>query len=144
MALVVNEFGTVIGLATTEDLLEEIVGEIRDEFDGDEEQPIQKLSPGVVLVDGGITLSELHEHHYLPVEETPAYRTVAGFLLARLARIPKGGETILHEDYRLTIVAMEGRRIAKVKIEKLGEQSPPPATTLEKEEPDPKHRAEKR
>lgn len=144
MAMVVNEFGTVIGLVTTEDLLEEIVGEIRDEFDGDEEQPIQELSPGVFLVDGGITVSELHERYHLPVEETPAYRTVAGLILARLKRIPKGSETILHEDYQLTIVAMDGRRIAKVKIEKLGEQSPPPAAALEKGELGSGHRAEKR
>jgi putative hemolysin len=143
MALVVNEFGTVIGLVTTEDLLEEIVGEIHDEFDGEEEQPIQELSPGVVIVDGGITLSELHEHHPLPVEETPAYRTIAGFLLARLGRIPNEGETILHEDYRLTIVAIEECRITKVKVEKLGEPSPPPAAAREKNEPDPGHGAEK-
>ena len=139
MALVVNEFGTIIGLVTTEDLLEEIVGEIHDEFDGEEEQPIQELSPGIVVVEGGMTLSELHEHHHLPVEETPAYRTVAGFLLARLGRIPNEGETMLHEDYRLTVVAMDGRRIAKVKMEKLGEQSPPPAAALETQEPDPRH-----
>jgi putative hemolysin len=135
MAMVLNEFGTVIGLVTTEDLLEEIVGEIRDEFDIDEEQPILELSPGVFLVDGGVTVSDLHERYRLPIEETSAYRTVAGFLLARLERIPKSGETMLHEDYRFTIVAMDRRRIVKVKIEKLGEQSQSPAAAREKGEP---------
>ena len=119
MAIVVNEFGTVIGIATIEDLLEEIVGEIRDEFDADEEQPIQEIEKGVLLVEGGVTLSDLKEQHSLPVEETPAYRTVAGFLLARLERIPKGGESVISEGYRFTIVDMDGRRIAKVKIERL-------------------------
>jgi CBS domain containing-hemolysin-like protein len=64
--------------------------------------------------------------------------------LARLEGRPKGGETILHEDYRLTIVAMEGRRIAKVEIEKLGEQSQPAAAVREKGALDPVCRAEKR
>jgi putative hemolysin len=130
MAVVVNEFGTVIGIATIEDLLEEIVGEIRDEFDVEEESPIQELGEGVLLVEGGVTLSDLKEQQHLPLEETASYRTLAGFLLARLERIPKGGETVLHEGYRLTIVSMDGRRIAKVKVEKLNtlSQSPAPAS----------------
>jgi putative hemolysin len=127
MAMVVNEFGTLIGIATIEDVLEEIVGEIRDEFDVEEEQPVQEISKGVLLVEGGVTLSDLKEQHQLPVEETPAYRTLAGFLLARLERIPKGGESVTHEGYRLTIVSMDGRRIEKVKVEKLVVETPPAA-----------------
>ena len=129
MAVVVNEFGTVIGLATVEDILEEIVGEIRDEFDEDEEQPIQELKEGVLLVEGGVLLSDLATEHQLPVEETNTYRTIAGFLLARLERIPRGGESVTHEGYRFTIVAMDGRRIAKVKVEKSEASLPPPSTS---------------
>lgn len=127
MAIVVNEFGTVIGLATIEDILEEIVGEIRDEFDVDEEQPIQELKEGVFLVEGGVPLNDLAEQHNLPVEETSSYRTIAGFILSRLERIPRGGETITHEGHRFTIVDMDGRRIAKVKIEKIEQPIAPPA-----------------
>jgi putative hemolysin len=130
MAIVVNEFGTVIGLATIEDILEEIVGEIRDEFDVEEEQPIQELKEGVLLVEGGVPLNDLAEQHNLPVEETSSYRTIAGFILSRLERIPRGGETVTHNGYRFTIVDMDGRRIAKVKIEKIE----PPAPVLAQKE----------
>jgi putative hemolysin len=129
MAVVVNEFGTVIGLATIEDVLEEIVGEIRDEFDVEEEHPIQEIREGVFLVEGGVPLSDLKEQHQLPLEETTAYRTIAGFLLARLERIPRGGETVVHEGYKFTIAQMDGRRIAKVKIEKVDQDTQPPAAT---------------
>jgi len=135
MAIVVNEFGTVIGLATIEDLLEEIVGEIRDEFDVDEEQSVQELGSGALLIEGGVALSDLKEQHNLPFEETPAYRTLAGLLLARLERIPKGGETVVHEGYRFTIVAMDGRRIAKVKVEKLDTNTQPAASVREGGQP---------
>jgi putative hemolysin len=127
MAVVINEFGTVIGIATIEDIMEEIVGEIRDEYDIDEEQPVQEIAEGVLLVEGGVALSDLAEEHQVPLEETAAYRTLAGFLLARLERIPRGRETVVHEGYRFTIVEMDGRRIAKVRVEKIDSAVPPVA-----------------
>ncbi len=117
MAVVVNEFGTVIGLVTIEDLLEEIVGEIRDEFDIDEEQPVQELSDGSLLVQGSLPLNDLKERYELPFEETSDYRTVAGLVLARLKRIPKGGEAITEAGYKMTVVVLEGRRLRKIRIE---------------------------
>jgi putative hemolysin len=117
MAIVVNEFGTVIGLVTIEDLLEEIVGEIRDEFDFDEEQPVHELSDGSLLVQGSFPLDELKERYGTPFEETPDYRTVAGFVLAQLKRIPKGGEAITAAGYKMTVVVLDGRRVSKIRIE---------------------------
>lgn len=124
MALVTNEFGTVIGLVCIEDLLEEIVGEIRDEFDSDEELPIQAFPDGSLLVEGSVSLIDLKEKYALPLEETPDYRTIAGFLLARLKRIPKGGEVVRYEGLRMTIVTIDGRRLRKVRIERLPEHPP--------------------
>jgi putative hemolysin len=117
MAVVVNEFGTVIGLVTIEDLLEEIVGEIRDEFDVDEEQPVQELSDGSLLVQGSVPLETLNERYGTPFEETSNYRTVAGFVVAQLKRIPKGGEAVSAEGYKMTVVVLDGRRVSKIRIE---------------------------
>jgi putative hemolysin len=117
MAIVVNEFGTVVGLVSIEDLLEEIVGEIRDEFDIDEEQPVQELSDGSLLVQGSYSLNDLKDQYGLPFEETSDYRTVAGLVLARLKRFPKGGEAISHGGYKMTVVVLDGRRLRKIRIE---------------------------
>ncbi len=117
MAMVVNEFGEVEGLATLEDLLEEIVGEIRDESDREERGSVERLPDGSMVIQGSALLKDLKSDYGLPFEESPDYLTLAGFVLAKLRRIPRGGERVEHEGYRLTIVDMEGRRIVKIKLE---------------------------
>jgi putative hemolysin len=121
MAIVVNEFGEVEGLATLEDLLEEIVGEIRDEYDREERGPVERLADGSLVIDGSVLLKELKTDYGLPFDESPEYLTLAGFVLAKLRRVPRGGERVEHNGYRLTIVDMEGRRILKVKVEEAKE-----------------------
>lgn len=118
IALVVNEYGEVEGLATLEDLLEEIVGEIRDEYDREERGPVERLADGSMVIQGSALLKDLKSDYSLPFEESPDYHTLAGFVLAQLQTIPRGGERVEHNGYRLTIVDMEGRRIVKVKLEK--------------------------
>lgn len=117
MAMVVNEFGEVEGVATLEDLLEEIVGEIRDEYDREERGPVERLPDGSMVIQGSALLKDLKSDYGLPFEESTDYLTLAGFVLAKLRRIPRGGERVEHNGYRLTIVDMEGRRIVKVKLE---------------------------
>jgi putative hemolysin len=119
MALVVNEFGEVEGLATLEDLLEEIVGEIRDEYDREERGPVERLPDGSMVIQGSALLKNLKSDFELPFDESPDYHTLAGFVLAKLQRIPRGGEWVEHNGYKLTIVDMEGRRIVKVKLEQI-------------------------
>jgi putative hemolysin len=119
MALVVNEFGEVEGLATLEDLLEEIVGEIRDEYDREERGPVERLPDGSMVVQGSALLKNLKSDFDLPFDDSPDYHTLAGFVLAKLQRIPGGGEWVEHNGYKLTIVDMEGRRIVKVKLEQV-------------------------
>jgi putative hemolysin len=117
IALVVNEFGEIEGLATLEDLLEEIVGEIRDEYDREERGPVERLPDGSLVIQGSALLKNLKSDFNLPFEESADYHTLAGFVLAKLQRIPRGGERVEYNGYRFTIVDMEGRRILKVKVE---------------------------
>lgn len=122
MAMVVNEFGEVEGLVTLEDLLEEIVGEIRDEYDREEKGPVERLPDGSMVIQGSTLLKDLASDYELPFAESPDYMTLAGFVLAKLKRIPRGGERVEHNGYRLTIVDMEGMKIVKVKLEEVGKK----------------------
>jgi putative hemolysin len=119
MALVVNEFGEVEGVVTLEDLVEEIVGEIRDEYDREELGPVDRLPDGSMVIQGSALLKDLKADYALPFDESPDFHTLAGFILSRLKRIPRGGEWVEDNGYKLTIVDMEGRRIVKIKLEKV-------------------------
>jgi putative hemolysin len=119
MAVVIDEHGSVTGLVTLEDLLEEIVGEIQDEYDW-EERPVERLRDGSLVVEGTVSAAELREGFQVPLPESPEFETVAGFMLDRLGSVPKGGEVVSVGDYRLTVVDVERNRISKVKIEKTG------------------------
>jgi len=116
MAIVINEYGSVEGLVTMEDLVEEIVGEIRDEYDT-EERPVEKLRDGSLVVDASLSLRDL-KNHDLPIPESADYETLGGFILSQLQDMPKGGDIVRHGEHKFTIVDMDGRRIAKVKIER--------------------------
>ncbi len=117
LALVVDEYGQVAGLVTTEDLLEEIVGEIRDERESSRLQSVSRLADGSYMIDGTATIRDLREQVGLPLEESPDYQTVAGFLLHRLGAVPRPGTMVAVGGYRWTIVEMDGPRIMKARAE---------------------------
>ena len=117
MAIVINEYGSVEGLVTMEDLVEEIVGEIQDEYDV-EDRPVERLKDGSLVIDASLFVRDLRNDYGLPIPESADYETLGGFVLAQLQDMPKGGEIIQYGDYKFTIVDMEGRRIAKLKVEK--------------------------
>lgn len=118
MALVINEHGSVVGIATLEDLVEEIVGEIRDEYDEGEEKAIERLKGGGLVVEGTVSNSQLRESHAIPIPVEIDAETIGGFILEKLGSVPKGGETVEIEGYKLTVVDVERNRVSKVKIEK--------------------------
>jgi putative hemolysin len=118
MAVVVDEHGSVAGLVTMEDLLEQIVGEIQDEYDW-EERPVERMRDGSMVVEGTVPAAELRESYKVPLPESGEFETVAGFMLEQLGSVPRGGEVVTIEDWRLTVVDVERNRISKVKIEKV-------------------------
>src|SRR4030043_1494062 len=120
MALVIDEYGGVSGLATLEGLFEEIVGEIRDEYDV--ESPVIQLGGGILLVDASISIRDLKEDHHIDIPESSEYETLSGFLLITLQKIPKVGDVVELDGKKITISEMVGQRIAKVKLEKFPEE----------------------
>jgi len=117
MALVVDEYGSLTGLATTEDLLEELVGEIEDEHDIGEPKRIQRLKEGEYLVDALISLNDLEDLLGARFAEGLPYDTLAGLVLHELGHIPGEGEQVHWDDYLLTCVKVTGTAIRLVKIE---------------------------
>ena len=117
MALVVDEFGTILGLVTLEDLLEQIVGEIYDEFDV-VERPLT-LPDGAMVVDGAVKMRDLETQFSIELPEDPAYETLGGFVMTRLGFIPRGGESFEAGGFRFTVMEVEKRRVSRVKIQRV-------------------------
>lgn len=117
LAIVVDEFGSTAGVITVEDVLEQIVGEIEDEFDI---QPVEQASlaedTGLVL-DGSTNVRDLESQYQLVLPRDAGFETLAGFVLARLQRIPKPGDSFDYENHRYVVEEMEGNRILRVRVE---------------------------
>jgi putative hemolysin len=117
LAMVVDEFGSILGLATLEDILEQMVGEIHDEFDVVEHPLV--LPDGGMIFDAGINVRELETQYSIILPDDPSYETIGGFVLNRLGFIPRGGESFEADGYRFTVMEMEHRRVSRVKIKPL-------------------------
>lgn len=116
LAIVINEYGTIAGLLTLEDLIEEIVGEIRDEYDYDEEDLIKKLSPTDYLVDGYTKIDDINETLGLAIE-SDSYDSIAGHMIHLLDHIPSKGESILDDNVKFTVREIEKNRVSKILIQ---------------------------
>ncbi|MBI3177549.1 MAG: HlyC/CorC family transporter, partial [Chloroflexi bacterium] len=119
--IVLDEYGGTAGLVTLDDLMEEIVGEVRDAFDKSVPE-IQRLPDGSALIDGLTPIEDVNEHFGLALRDEN-YDTLAGFVLGRLDRIAKVGDAVEADGARFKVEAMDGLRIARVSLfQSQGEQ----------------------
>jgi putative hemolysin len=117
IAIVLDEYGGTAGLVTIEDLLEEIVGEIQDEYD-EEEPMIERLSEDQARVDGRASVDDLAElfETQVPLEDADEYDTVGGLIYHRIGGVPKPGDEVAVDGLRLTVESTDGRRVSKVLV----------------------------
>ncbi len=125
LAIVLDEYGQVAGVISVEDILEELVGDIADEYDDVDESFIRR-EDGSYLIDGLLPFAATHERLHLPsadeLTRTHGFETMAGFILALLGRIPSAGDKIVWHSFSFEVVDMDGRRIDKILV------TPPPST----------------
>jgi putative hemolysin len=114
LAIVADEYGGTDGIVTLEDLVEELVGDIRDEYDPDEAHALRLVS-GDVEVDGLLNLDDFRDATGLELPEGP-YETVAGYIVARLGHVPQVGEECAIDGHVLTVVGVDGRRVSRVRV----------------------------
>ena len=115
LAIVIDEYGGTAGLVTLEDVMEELVGEVGDEFEKDASPPIREEAPGTYVVDGLVALAELRERLHLELTDEP-YDTVGGMVFGRLGRLAQVGDSVEVEGHRLQVTGVDGRRVSQVRV----------------------------
>jgi len=118
MAIVVDEYGGTAGLVTIEDVIEEILGEIEDEYDCEDDQ-FQSLGNGVTLIDGRTNIDTVNEELDIQIPQGDDYDSIAGFIVNILGRVPKTGEIVNYEGLKIVIAEADPRHISRIKIARL-------------------------
>jgi len=133
LAVVVDEFGSTAGVISVEDVLEQVVGELEDEFDVASVQPAVTDANAPVVLDGAVNIRDLETQYEVKLPQDEGFETLAGFILSRLQKMPEGGEAFDYEGRRFVVEKMDGHRIATVRIEPV----PTPAESAAQESPAP-------
>jgi len=118
LAVVLDEYGGTAGIVTIEDILEELVGEIVDEYEERPPEPIKKLNETTIEADARTYIDDLNDQFEMNLPEDEDYDTLGGFVFSHLGSIPKTGETFEYEDVKFTITAAEARRIERLRLQK--------------------------
>ena len=124
-AIVLDEYGGTAGLVTIEDILEELVGEITDEYEQPEPEPVRQIGKGVIEVDSKVHVDEINELLGLDIPEGDDYETIGGFVFSAMGKIPHDGEELQRHNAKITILEAEDRKINRLRIELLAEHSGP-------------------
>jgi len=130
LAMVVDEFGSTAGVISVEDVLEQLVGKLEDEFDLASVQPVVGANTPITL-DGAFNIRDLESEYDVLLPQDEGYETVAGFVLSRLQKMPTGGESFEYQARKFIVDKMEGHRIALVRIEPVRAESPAASTPAE-------------
>ena len=123
IAVVLDEYGGTAGIVTLEDILEELVGEITDEYEETPPEPIKKISPDTIEADARTSVDEINDEFELDLPEDEDYETIGGFVFSRLGYIPKTGESFDYENLKFTIASAETRKIKRIQIQKIESDS---------------------
>jgi len=119
IAVVLDEYGGTAGVVTLEDILEELVGEITDEYEKTPPEPIKKIDESTIEIDARMYVDDLNDRFELSLPEEEDYDTIGGFVFSQLGYIPKSGESLNYKNLKFTIVSAEARRIKRIKIQKI-------------------------
>jgi len=122
IAVVLDEYGGTAGIVTLEDILEELVGEITDEYEEIPAEPIKKIDNSTIEADARTYIDDINDQCELNLPEDEDYETIGGFVFSRLGYIPKTGESFDYENLKFTIISAEARSIKRVRIHKTNEQ----------------------
>ncbi|MEN6575015.1 MAG: hemolysin family protein [Phycisphaerales bacterium] len=122
IAVVLDEYGGTAGIVTLEDIIEELVGDIADEYDEARQESVRKIDENTIEVDARTYVEDLNDEYELGLPEDEDYDTVGGFVFSRLGYVPKAGEDFDYEKLKFTIASAEPRRVKRVRIQKVSEQ----------------------
>ena len=122
MAIILDEYGGTVGVVTIEDLIEEIIGEIKDEYDVHEEDEIEKIKENIYKVDARINVEELNKELEICIPESENYESLGGYVLDVLGRIANVDDTVELDGIKMKVLEVDKTRVVKILIEKVEEE----------------------